>query len=64
MGKDKILRPESGAVKNMMERASRIDAGLQQICSSEEQQRRAAQTAAQRLYEERIQKTLEAHFKA
>jgi len=59
MGKEKILRPDPGMVKSMMETASRIDAKLQQVQSSDDPQRRAAQEAAQRLYDDRIQKTLE-----
>ena len=59
MGKEKILRPDSGAVKTMMETATRIDATLQRICDSEDPQRRSAQEAAQRLYDERIREELE-----
>jgi len=59
MGKEKILRPDSGMVRPMMETASRIDAKLQEVRSSEDIQRRAAQEAAQRLYDDRIQKALE-----
>ena len=59
MGKDKILRPDSGTVKAMMETASRIDAKLRQICDSEDAQRRRAQEAAQRLYDDRIREALE-----
>ena len=60
MGKEKILRPDSGAVKAMMETASWIDAKLQQIANSEDPQRRRAQEAAQRLYDDRIREELEA----
>ena len=60
MGKEKILRPDSGTVKAMMETASRIDAKLQQIAASEDPQRRRAQEAAQRLYDDRIREELEA----
>ena len=59
MGNEKILRPDSGAVKAMMEAAARIDGKLQQVCASEEPQRRAAQEAARRLYDDRIRETLE-----
>ena len=60
MGKERILRPDSGTVKAMMETASRIDAKLQQIAASEEPQRRKTQEAAQRLYDDRIREELEA----
>lgn len=59
MGKEKIIRPESGTVRSMMDAASQIDGKLQQIRSSEDAQRRAAQEAAQRLYDARIRKALE-----
>ena len=60
MGKEKILRPDSGTVKAMMETASRIDAKLQQIAASEDPQRRRTQEVAQRLYDDRIREELEA----
>ena len=60
MGKEKTLRPDSGSVKAMMETVSRIDGELQQICVSEDSQRRNAQEAAQRLYDDRIREALEA----
>jgi len=58
MGKEKVLRPDAGTVKAMMEAASRIDAKLQQVCASEDAQRRASQEAAQRLYDDRIREAL------
>ena len=59
MGKEKILRPESGAVKEMIAEATRIDAGLLAMQSTEKEHRRAAQQAAQALYDDRIRKALE-----
>ena len=59
MKTEKINRPDSGTVKAMIEVANRIDAKLQEVLSSEDLQRRAAQEAAQRLYDDRIRKALE-----
>ena len=59
MGKEKIIRPDSGTVKAMLEMAARIDEKLQQVCASEDPQRQAAQEAAKGLYNSRIQETLE-----
>ena len=59
MGKEKILRPDASAVKAMMETAGRIDAKLQEVCASEEPQRRKAQAAAQNLYDDRVRQALE-----
>lgn len=59
MEKEKMLKPDSVAVKAMMETASQIDAKLQAICASEESHRRCAQAAAQKLYDDRIRKALE-----
>ena len=59
MGKEKILRPDSGRLKAMMDTAARIDGKLLEICSSEDSQRKAAQEAAQRLYDRRVQQALE-----
>ena len=59
MAKEKILRPETAKVKNMIAEATRIDAGLLAIEKTESQQRRAAQQAAQALYDDRIRKALE-----
>ena len=59
MAKEKILRPEAAAVKAMIAEATRIDAGLLAMEKTESMQRRAAQQAAQALYDDRIRKTLE-----
>ena len=59
MGKEKITRPDSAAVKSMMEAATRIDEKLGQVVSSEDIQRRSAQDAAQGLYDDRIREELE-----
>ena len=59
MAKEKILRPEATAVKAMIAEATRIDAGLLAIEKTESLQRRAAQQAAQALYDDRIRKALE-----
>lgn len=59
MAKEKILRPEASAVKAMIREAKRIDEGLHALQSTERSQRRAAQQAAQALYDDRIRKALE-----
>lgn len=59
MGKEKIARPDSGVVKAMLETASRIDAKLQEVCASETPLRKAAQTAAQSLMDDRVREVLE-----
>ena len=59
MASEKILRPDSGTVKSMIAAAKRIDSKLQEVQGSEEAYRRAAQTAAQSLYDDRIRKELE-----
>ena len=59
MGTEKILRPETGLVKQLIAEATRIDAGLLAMQSSEKEHRRAAQQAAQALYDDRIRKALE-----
>ena len=59
MAKEKILRPDTAEVKNMIAEATRIDAGLLAIEKTENEQRRVAQRAAQALYDDRIRKTLE-----
>ena len=59
MGKEKVFRPEAAEVKAMVAEATRIDEGLLAVQTSENAQRRAAQQAAQNLYDERIRKTLE-----
>ena len=59
MAKEKILRPETAKVKNMIAEATRIDAGLLAIEKTEREQRRVAQQAAQALYDDRIRKALE-----
>ena len=56
MGNEKILRPD---VKNMMAAASRIDSKLQEVSGSADAYRRAAQDAAQQLYDDRLRKELE-----
>ena len=59
MGKDRITRPDPGSVKAMIDAASRIDGKLQEVCASEDVQRRLAQEAAQKLYDDRIREELE-----
>ncbi len=59
MGKAKIERPASAEVKAMIAEATRIEAGLQAMQNSENQQRKAAQKAAQALYDDRIRQALE-----
>ena len=58
MAKEKILRPDTAEVKNMIAEATRIDAGLLAIEKTENEQRRVAQQAAQALYDDRIRKAL------
>ena len=59
MATEKILRPETGLVKQLIAEATRIDAGLLAMQSTEKEHRRAAQQAAQALYDDRIRKALE-----
>lgn len=59
MKKEKIVRPDSGAVKTMMDNALRIDGKMQEILASEDSQRKGAQQAAQRLLDQRVYKELE-----
>ena len=59
MAKEKLVRPDSGAVKSMIEAATRIDSKLQAVCASEEPQRRIAQEAAQHLFDDRVREALE-----
>ena len=59
MGKEKIVRPDAGTVKAMLETASRIDTKLQEVCASEAPQRKAAQTAARNLMDDRVREVLE-----
>ena len=58
MAKEKILRPDAAAVKEMIAEATRVDSGLQAMQNTETAQRRAAQKAAQALYDDRIRKAL------
>ena len=59
MATEKIQRPDPTEVKAMVAEATRIDAGLLALQSSDRTQRRAAQQAAQALYDDRIRKELE-----
>lgn len=59
MGKEKINRPDPIALKAMMEASVRIDGKLWELHQSAELQRKAAQAAAQRLYDDRVRKTME-----
>ena len=59
MAKEKIQRPESAAVKDMIARATRIDEGLLAMQGTEKEHRRAAQLSAQALYDDRIRTALE-----
>ena len=58
MAKEKIFRPDAAVVKEMIAEATRIDSGLQAMQNTETAQRRAAQKAAQALYDDRIRKAL------
>ena len=58
MAKEKILRPQTAEVKAMVAEATRIDTNLLAIQDSERNQRRAAQQAAQALYDDRIRSAL------
>jgi len=59
MAKEKLIRPEGKQLKAMIETALRIDEKLQQVISSEKLHRKAAQKAAQQLYDGRIRAALE-----
>ena len=59
MEKEKIIKPDSGAVKALIGRAAAMDAKLQQIPDTEREQRKAAQTAAQRLHDRHMRQALE-----
>ena len=59
MGKEKILRPDAVTVKQLVGEATRIDGLLLSAQSTEKQYRRAVQDAAQKLYDDRLQKALE-----
>lgn len=59
MAKEKILRPDSGRVQQMMEMASRIDGKLGEVGASEENHRRIVQQAAQNLFDQRVRAALE-----
>lgn len=59
MAKEKLVRPEGKQLKAMIETALRIDEKLQQVMSSEALHRKAAQKAAQQLYDGRIRAALE-----
>ena len=59
MGKEKIMRPASADVKALIAEATRIDTGLRAMQNTEQEQRKAAQKAAQALYDNRIQTELE-----
>jgi len=59
MGKEKLVRPEAALVKTLLAEAARIDAGLVTLQNTEKAHRRAAQQAAQALYDSRLQRALE-----
>lgn len=59
MGKEKILRPASAEVKAMIKEATRIDSGLLAMQDTEKDHRRAAQQAAQALYDRKLREELE-----
>ena len=59
MKQEKIIRPDAGTAKAMIDVAMRIDTKLKEVLDSEDLQRRAAQEAARRLYDDRIRKALE-----
>ena len=59
MAKEKAIRPESQHTKTLLETASRIDTRLREAMDSEPVQRRAAQDAAQALFDQRMRSALE-----
>ena len=59
MKQEKIIRPDAGTAKAMIDVAMRIDTKLKEVLDSEDLQRRAAQEAARSLYDDRIRKALE-----
>lgn len=59
MAKEKILRPEGAKVREMIAEATRIDAGLKAMQNTQANHRRAAQKAAQALYDARLRQALE-----
>ena len=60
MAREKMNRPDSGQIKSMVEIAARIDTRLREVMDSEPTQRRAAQEAAQNLFDDRMRCALEA----
>lgn len=59
MEKEKIVRPESRHIKELVQFAGRIDTRLGEIVNDEASLRDQAQSAAQAFYEERVRLTLE-----
>ncbi|MBE6763875.1 MAG: DEAD/DEAH box helicase [Ruminococcaceae bacterium] len=59
MAKETITRPQSSDVKALIAQATRIDAGLHAMQNTEQEQRKAAQKAAQALYDDRFRAALE-----
>lgn len=59
MAKEKAIRPDSQHTKTLLETASRIDTRLREAMDSEPVQRRAAQDAAQALFDQRMRSALE-----
>ena len=59
MAKEKAIRPDSQRTKTLLETASRIDTRLREAMDSEPVQRRAAQDAAQALFDQRMRSALE-----
>lgn len=55
----KIQRPDGARVKELIVAAQRVDQRLREVVSSETQQRTAAQTAAQALFQDRLRAALE-----
>ena len=59
MDKEKLRRPETGEVKQMLDMAIRIDTELNRIIQAEKEQKNQAKQAAQALIEDRIRQALE-----
>jgi len=56
---EKLNRPDTGELKNMLAAAQKIEKKLQEAAGSETAHRRAAQTAAQNLFDCRVREELE-----
>ena len=59
MAKETVLRPDKNRVKDLINRAKRMDTGLHYTVSSQEAEEQAAAEAAEALYRHRLYRTLE-----